>query len=67
MTHPFHELVIGGVLFAPALTYGVLSLAIVLLLRPILRRIGFYKLFSHPPIAALSLYVVVFGLVTAFV
>ena len=67
MTHPLNELVIGGVLFAPALTYAVASLAIVLTLRPILRLVGFFKLFSHPPIAALSLYIVVFGLLTALV
>lgn len=67
MTHTLHELVIGGVLFSPFLAYAVASLTIVLILRPILRMIGFHKMFSHPPIAALSLYVVVFGLLTAFV
>ena len=66
MTHPFTELVVGGVLFAPFLAYAAASLAIVLALRPILRLVGFFKLFSHPSIAALGLYVMVFGLLTVF-
>jgi hypothetical protein len=61
MTQDFHELVIGGVLFAPFLTYAVAALAIVLLLRPILYLIGFAKMFSHVSIAELSLYVAVLG------
>jgi hypothetical protein len=64
MSHPFHELVVGGVLLAPFITYAVVSLVIVLVLRPILHVIRFYKMFSHPSIAALSLYVVILGLLT---
>jgi hypothetical protein len=59
MTHDFHELVIGGVLFAPFVAYVIAALAIVLLLRPILHLIGFARMFSHPSIAELSLYVAV--------
>ena len=61
MTHDFHELVIGGVLFAPFVTYAVAALAIILILRPILHLIGFARMFSHVSIAELSLYVAVLG------
>ena len=61
MTHDFHELVIGGVLFAPFVTFAVAALAIILVLRPILHVIGFAKAFSHASIAELSLYVAVLG------
>lgn len=61
MTHDFHELVIGGVLFAPFLAYAVAALAIILVLRPILHLIGFARVFSHASIAELSLYVAVLG------
>ena len=66
MNHPFSELVIGGVLVAPFVTYTVAALALALALSPVLRAIGFAKLFSHPSIADLSLYVTVLGLLTVF-
>jgi hypothetical protein len=43
----------------------VAALAIFLVLRPVLHLIGFSRLFSHPPIAELSLYVTILGLLTA--
>ena len=64
MTRSFSELVIGGVLLAPFVTYAVAALAIFLILRPILSLSGFAKLFSHPSIADLSLYVTILGLIT---
>jgi hypothetical protein len=64
MTHPFHELMVGGVLLAPFVRYAVSALAIFLLLRPVLHLIGLPRLFSHPSIAALSLYVTILGLLT---
>ncbi|MET3521852.1 DUF1656 domain-containing protein [Mesorhizobium abyssinicae] len=67
MTHDFHELAIGGVLFAPFVTYALGAFAIVLLLRPILHLIGFAKMFSHSSIAELSLYVMVLGTVVLLV
>jgi hypothetical protein len=66
MTHTFRELVIGGVLLAPVITYAVASLIIILLIRPILRFTGFAKMFSHASIAELSLYVAILGLLMAF-
>jgi hypothetical protein len=64
MTHSFSELVIGGVLVSPFLTYAVTALVIFLLLRPILRLARFDKMFSHPSVAELSLYVAILGLLT---
>jgi len=64
MTHPFSELVVGDVLLAPFVTYAVAALVMFVLLRPILRLSGFSKLFSHPSIAELSVYVTILGLLT---
>ena len=41
MAHTFPELVIGGVLFAPFVTYLIAALTIIIILRPILHVIGF--------------------------
>ena len=62
--HSFSELVIGGVFVAPFVTYAVAAFAVFLAFRPILRLCGFEKLFSHPAIADLSLYVTILGLLT---
>ena len=59
MTNRFPELVIGGVLVAPFVTYAVAALVIFLLLRPVLHLIAFDRVFSSPPIAELSLYVLI--------
>ena len=67
MTHPFYELMVGDVLLAPFVRYAVAALAIFLVLRPVLHLIGFSRLFSHPPIAELSLYVTILGLLTVLV
>jgi uncharacterized protein DUF1656 len=64
MTHTFTELVIGGVLVSPFLTYAVMALVIFLLLRPTLRLARFEKIFSHSSVAELSLYVAILGLLT---
>jgi hypothetical protein len=64
MMHPFSEVVIGGVFLAPFVTYAVASLVTVLVLRPVLRIGRLSEMFSHPSIAALSLYVVILGLLT---
>jgi hypothetical protein len=66
MTPTYSELVLGGVLVAPFVTYSVTALVAILILRPILYAIGFAKLFSHPSIAELSLYVTILGLLTVF-
>ena len=64
MTHSFRELVIGGVLVAPFVTDVVAALVVFVALRPILHAIGFAKLFSHPSIAELSVYVTILGVLT---
>ena len=64
MTHALSELVIGGVFLAPFVWYAIAALLVVLAARPLLHRIAALGLFSHPSIAALSLYVVVLGLLT---
>ena len=66
MMHPLSEVVIGGVFLAPFVAYAVASLIIVLALRPVLRLLRLREVFSQPSIAALSLYVVILGLLTVF-
>ncbi len=62
--HAFSELIIGDVFLAPFISYAVTALVIILALRPILRLCRFEKLFSHPAVAELSLYVTILGLLT---
>jgi hypothetical protein len=64
MTHTYRELVIGGVLVAPIVSYAAVALLVFVLLRPVLRFVGFSRLFSNPPLAEFSLYVTIFGLLT---
>jgi hypothetical protein len=62
MAHTFPELVIGGVLLAPFVTYLVVTLVIAIVLRPLLLVVGFAKMFSHAAIAELSLAVTILSL-----
>jgi uncharacterized protein DUF1656 len=62
MTQTYRELVIGGVLVAPIVSYAVATIAIVVMLRTVLHFIGFSSCFSNPPLAELSLYIAIFGL-----
>jgi uncharacterized protein DUF1656 len=55
MAQTFSELVIGGVLLAPFVTYLVMTLVVIIVLRPLLHVVGFAKMFSHDSIAELSL------------
>jgi Protein of unknown function (DUF1656) len=64
MTQTYREFVVGGVLVAPIVAYAAATIAIFLLLRPVLHIVGFSRLFSNPPIAELSLYIAIFGLLT---
>ena len=66
MTHTFRELILGGVLVAPIISYAALSLVLFLLLRPLLHIVGFSRFFSNPSLAELSVYVTMFGLLTLF-
>jgi hypothetical protein len=62
MMNTYRELIIGGVLVAPIVSYAAIALMLFLLLRPLLHAVGFSKFFSNPPIAELSLYISMFGL-----
>ena len=62
MTNTYRELVIGGVLVAPVVSYAATALLIFLLLRPLLYLVGFSRFFSNPALAQISLYISIFGL-----
>lgn len=66
MTNTYRELVVGGVLIAPIVSYAAIALLAFLLLRPLLRFVGFAGWFSNPSLAELSLYVAMFGLLALF-
>jgi hypothetical protein len=66
MAHTFRELVIGGVLIAPFITYAIAALFALLLIRPVLRFVGFSRAFSNSAIAELSLYATILGLLVLF-
>jgi hypothetical protein len=51
------------VLVAPFVIYAGAAVAIFAVLRPFLRLVGFDRAFSSPPVAELSLYVVILALV----
>jgi len=59
MAHTFAELVVGGVLLPPFVTYLVAALVLIVVLRPLLHVVGFAKMFSHASVAELSLYVII--------
>lgn len=63
----FPELVLGGVLVAPFVSYAAGALAIFVMLRPFLRLVGFDRVFSSPPTAELSLYVLILALLIVLV
>jgi len=62
MARTFSELIVGGVLFAPFVTYLLTALVVIIVLRPLLHVAGFARMFSHTAIADLSLYVAILGL-----
>jgi hypothetical protein len=66
MTHGFSELTVGGVFFAPFVTYVIVALGLFLAIRQILRSLEVASLFSHPSVAGLSLFVIILGLLTLF-
>lgn len=66
MGHSFREFIIGGVSVAPFVVYAVAALFVVLLIRPLLRFVGFLRLFSNAAIAELCLYVTILGLIGLF-
>jgi hypothetical protein len=59
MAHTFDELVVGGVLVAPFVTYLLAALILVAVVRPLLHLAGFARIFSHAAIAEFGLYVTI--------
>ena len=66
MTHTFRELVIGGVLVAPFISYAIVALLVLLVTRPLLHFVGFSQIFSNAAIAEFSLYATILGLLVLF-
>ncbi|WP_158807832.1 DUF1656 domain-containing protein [Beijerinckia sp. L45] len=62
MTHGFHELVVGGVLFAPFVTYAIGAAVIFLLARPALRMASLEKIFANPPLVEVCLYIAILAI-----
>jgi hypothetical protein len=62
MMHSVPELTIGGVLVAPFVIYAGAAIAIFAALRPFLYLVAFDRAFSNPPVAELSLYVLILAL-----
>ena len=62
MMHSFSELTIGGVLVSPFVIYAGAAIAIFAMLRPLLHFVAFDRAFSNPPVAELSLYVLILAL-----
>jgi hypothetical protein len=62
MMHSFPELTIGGVLVAPFVIYAGAAIAMFAVLRPVLHLIAFDRAFSNPPVAELSVYVLILTL-----
>jgi hypothetical protein len=66
MSAGFPEMVIGGVLIAPFVTYAVVAALVVALLRPLLRVAGFERALVNPPLVLLGLFVMVLAALMIF-
>jgi hypothetical protein len=62
MVHGFPELVVGGVLVAPFVTYALAALVLLSLFRPVLLLVNFERYFSNPSLALLCLYVAILAI-----
>jgi Protein of unknown function (DUF1656) len=62
MIHGFPELVIGGVLIAPFVSYALVALAVFFLLRPALSLVNVEAAFSNPPLALLCIYITILAI-----
>jgi Protein of unknown function (DUF1656) len=67
VVHDFPELVVGGVLVAPFVKYAAVALVLLLLLRRVLQLVPFESLFINPPVAFLSIYVIVLAILIVLV
>jgi hypothetical protein len=66
MMQTFPELTIGGVLVAPFVLYAAVALVLFLALRPVLALLGFDRLFANPPVAQLSVYILILAVLIVF-
>lgn len=66
MTQTYRELIIGGVLIAPIVSFAVAALLLFVLLRPLLHLVRFATLFSNPSLAELCLFISIVGLLAIF-
>ncbi len=66
MMQTFHEVTIGGVLIAPFVLYAGIALVIYLAIRPVLALLAFDRIFANPPVAQLSVYVVILAILIVF-
>ena len=66
MMQRFPELTVGGVLVAPFVLYAAVALVIFLLIRPLLTLVAFDRVFANPPVAQLSLYVLILAVLIVF-
>jgi hypothetical protein len=56
------ELDIFGVLVAPIVAYALLTIPVMLVLRWVLARLGFFRLIWHPALFEVSLYLIILSL-----
>ena len=56
------ELDIFGVLVAPIVAYALLAIPVLLLLRWVLSRLGFFRVIWHPALFEVSLYLIILSL-----
>ena len=66
MMQRFPELTVGGVLVAPFVLYAAVALVLFLLIRPLLTLVAFDRVFANPPVAQLSLYVLILAVLIVF-
>jgi len=62
MNHDFPELVIGGVLIAPLVSYALAALVLFFLLRPALSLVDFEAAFANPALALLCIYIAILSI-----
>ena len=63
----FPELMLGGVLIAPFVSYAFVAALLLLLLRPLLRLARFQTVFENPPLVLLCFYVILLALLFVLV
>jgi len=66
MIQDFREMTISGVLFAPFVLYALAALFVLFALRPVLRGLSIDRVFASPPVAGLSLYVIILAALIVF-